>query len=422
MRQVLLLISLCISQGPLAFSQVPASDSNALDLLTRVAQHYSDAKTYDIESIEERTMSREFDQQWSKSILISAEGPGDRSHFEAQTGTGSAAQVSDGKTVWTYHPFEHRYTAKPLGTSEHQGLIPLAEMGLMRAKTARSEFPSMVKRLSAAELLPDQDVTIDGHVVHCKVVRVRNTDEKRVDPNYKFDRRIWIDIDRNEILKTTEHSDSFVQIGGGRLPSVMDVTVVYTKTVLDGPVSDQLFAFKPPLDAHLIDEFPDPRDGPSSMAGDPVPSMKFKSVDGAVKPIESFRGKPMLIDFWATWCAPCIASMPHLAELYELGKSKGLVLISVDQDEDSTKATDFLAKHGYGWPNFHDGDGAIASLMPSNGIPHVVLVNSQGVIAYDGTGMDEDRLRARIAKLGPEFADFAPKPKSTPCSPTVQSK
>ncbi len=156
------------------------------------------------------------------------------------------------------------------------------------------------------------------------------------------------------------------------------------------------------------------------MAGDPIPALTFKSADGKATPIESFRGKPMLIDFWATWCAPCVASMPKLAEIYSEGKEKGLVFISVDQDEDASKASDFLAKKGYTWPNFHDGDGEIEKLMGSSGIPRTVLVDAKGQIVYDGTGGDENHLRAHIAQLGPEFKDLVPK--AAQPSPCVVSK
>jgi thiol-disulfide isomerase/thioredoxin len=124
----------------------------------------------------------------------------------------------------------------------------------------------------------------------------------------------------------------------------------------------------------------------------------------------------VLIDFWATWCAPCVASMPKLAEIYKEGKDKGLVMISVDQDQEASKAADFLAKNGYEWPNFHDGDGEIEKLMGSGGIPRTVLVDAGGQIVYDGTGMDESHLRTHLAKLGPQFRDLTPKPpQPAPC-------
>ena len=149
------------------------------------------------------------------------------------------------------------------------------------------------------------------------------------------------------------------------------------------------------------------------MTGDQVPSLKLKSADGKVVGLDSFRGKPVL---WATWCGPCIAALPRLAQIYQEAKDKGLVLLTVDQDEEPNTADMFLAKKGYTWPNFHDGDGQIEKLVGSSGIPRTLLVDAQGKITYPASGTDEDQLRTAIVKLGPEYATLSPKPKQAPCT------
>ena len=179
--------------------------------------------------------------------------------------------------------------------------------------------------------------------------------------------------------------------------------------MLDQPIADSLFTFTPPADAQLVTAFSKNVFGPD-LAGTKIPPLKFKSVDGKVVPIESFRGKPLLLDFWATWCGPCVAAMPKLAAIHKEAKDKGLVLLSVDQDEEASRATEFFAKKKYDWPDFHDGDGSIEDLMGPYGIPRTVLVDATGKVVDDETGLDEDRLRTALANLGPEYASLAPKP------------
>jgi thiol-disulfide isomerase/thioredoxin/outer membrane lipoprotein-sorting protein len=405
--------ALLLLRAAVAVSQ-PAPATDGLELLQRVAQHYADAKSYYIESTEEINLSSPYDRDWQKTVLIAAEAPGGHFYFEGRGHVGSAIKVSDGKTVWKYHVEESRYTAGAApAVPSATGPVPMSEMALISSQSMKERLAGLGKDLKSAELLPETTIDVAGQPVICAVIKVRNANLKRANPNYSVENIIWIDK-QHEIVVKTEELAAGQLLFNVRSRENRDAITSYTKTVLDGPVPDSVFKFVPPEGAVLIAEFPDPTEslGPS-MKGDTVPALKFKTADGKAVAIESFRGKPVLLDFWATWCAPCVASMPKLAEIYKEGKEKGLVMISVDQDQEPSKAVDFLARNGYQWPNFHDGDGEIEKLMGSGGIPRTVLVDATGQIVYDGTGMDEKRLRTRLAQLGPEFRALTPKP--PPC-------
>ena len=409
------------SVSPTPSNQPPSSTSSidGLDLLTRVAKRYADAKTYTIESVEERTSTAELNHQWSKKLLTAAEAPGDRSYYKGITQAGGAITVSDGKTLWKYRIDEHRYTAESLSSPNPvgSGVVAWQDMGVMDAKRLRENMVYLAKPFKSARRLPDETITWNGQPVLCEVVEVQNADQKRHIPDYTFNTTIWIDADRGTVLKTVEHAHSFLM--PAHIPFEEEVVTIYPKTVLDGVVDEGLFTFTPPADARLIPEFPDPMESMgANKTGDIIPALKLKSADGKVVELASFRGKPVLLDFWATWCAPCVASMPQLAEIYKEGKDKGLVLLSVDQDQEAVTATGFMAKKGYAWPNFHDGDGEIGKLMGASGIPRLVLIDAQGTVVFDTTGSDENKMREHLAKLGPEFADLAPKSKPSPCAGT----
>ncbi len=423
-RAALLPAFLFLLCAGLAFPrQNPKTESSrGLELLTRVARHYANASSYRIEVTEERTIDSAYLRQWTRKEMIAAEAPGGRFHFEGRSGFGSAIKVSDGKTVWKYRADRLRYTARQVSTSDGGKPEPIAmsETAASDAGRLREDLAKLADSLKSAALLPDATVRIDGVPVACEVVRVASSDEMRIRPYYPFVRTIWIDKKHETIVKIVEHAQ-VTAINGPREPEQQDTTTVYSKTVLEGPLPDSEFIFDPPRNAHRIANFPDPMDDGfgNSLAGDPVPPLKLRAADGTETPIESFRGKPMILDFWATWCAPCVAAMPRLAGIYNEGKDKGLLLVSVDRDEDASKATDFLARKGYNWPNFHDGDGEIEKLMGSGAIPRTLIVDAQGAVVYDGSGMDENRLRTHLAQLGPQFADLAPKPpKPAPCVAT----
>jgi len=164
-----------------------------------------------------------------------------------------------------------------------------------------------------------------------------------------------------------------------------------------GPKTVKAASLKPDKDRHV------------------APDFALKDADGRTVHLAEYKGKVVLLDFWATWCGPCVAMLPQMAKIYQEGKDKGLVLLGVDQDEDAATAASFLAKKGYAWANFHDGDGEIEKLMGPAPLPRVVLVDAQGQIVYDGMGMNEKQLRTQLARLGPEFAEMAPKPEPAPC-------
>jgi thiol-disulfide isomerase/thioredoxin len=273
----------------------------------------------------------------------------------------------------------------------------------------------LAKSLKSADRLPDATLDVDGHAISCYVVRVQSSDQKRVPSGYSFDKTIWIDKNRETVLKIVEHAHNHVLVpGAAGIPIEEEITTALANTDLNGPVRDSLFSFIPPSDAKLIQEFPDPLKSLSgtNITGEQVPSLKLKSADGKVVSLDSFRGKPVLIDFWATWCYPCVAALPQLAKIYQEGRDKGLIMLSIDRDEEAKTATDFLSKKGYTWPDFHD-DGDIEKLMGPSGIPRTVLVDAQGKIVYDAIAPNDDQLRTEIAKLGPEYVSLLPK--QAPC-------
>lgn len=420
LRPTVLISAALAVVSSITFAQSPptTSSSDGLELLKEVAKKYAEAKSYYIESVEERTSKSEYSHDWQKTVLTAAESPGNRLYYEGRSNTGSALRVADGTTLWTYHVDDHRYTAKPVSAEESNDhkTIPMSEFALSQAERLRKILSNLAKSLKSAERLADASLKVNGHKVSCKVVRVQSSDEKRVSPNYSFDKVIWIDKDHGTVLRIVEHAHSHMYVGGGPGIPIEEETITnFNNTDLDGPVRDSLFSFTAPADAKLIENFPDPTKhfGGSDMTGEQVPSLKLKSADGKAISLDSFRGKPVLMDFWATWCSPCVTALPKLGKIYEEAKDKGLVLILVDLDEEAKTATDFLAKKGYTWPDFHD-DGEVEKLMGSSGIPREVLIDAQGKIVYDGE-MDEDELRTEIAKLGPEYAFLRPKPKETAC-------
>ena len=131
--------------------------------------------------------------------------------------------------------------------------------------------------------------------------------------------------------------------------------------------------------------------------GKPLKSFEVPSADGG-NPLtpESFGGDVLLVDFWAAWCRPCMAQMPHLVELYTAYNDKGLEILGVSLDSDRKRMEDAAAKVGANWPMFFDGqkwDNELAELFDVRRIPTMILVDRAGkVVAIDPPAAALERL------------------------------
>jgi thiol-disulfide isomerase/thioredoxin len=120
--------------------------------------------------------------------------------------------------------------------------------------------------------------------------------------------------------------------------------------------------------------------------------------------IESLRGKIVVIDFWATWCAPCVAEMPRMKELYAKWKSQGVEFIgvSLDAPEDQgglVRLRAFVSDNDVSWPQYHQGAGWQSDFSSSwgvNSIPCVFVIDHEGNLAATTVG---DELEETVAKL-----------------------
>lgn len=125
---------------------------------------------------------------------------------------------------------------------------------------------------------------------------------------------------------------------------------------------------------------------PGSMAPDFVAS----TLDDAKIRLADFRGKVVLIDFWATWCAPCVAELPTVTKAYEQFADDGFVVISISFDADAATARKFATSKKMTWPQIwaDGGDKSdLAKLYNVAGIPATFLIGPDGkVVAKDLRG------------------------------------
>ncbi len=133
----------------------------------------------------------------------------------------------------------------------------------------------------------------------------------------------------------------------------------------------------------------------------PAPEIDLKSPEGNVIKLSSLKGKVVLIDFWASWCAPCRKENPNVVRLYNKYKNKGFTIYSVSLDTDVASWVNAIEQDGLIWPN-HVSDlkgwkTFLVKLYKFQGIPHTVLVGKDGNIIAEGLRGQE--LENKLAEL-----------------------
>ncbi len=104
---------------------------------------------------------------------------------------------------------------------------------------------------------------------------------------------------------------------------------------------------------------------------------------------EKTIGQPMIVEFWATWCPPCRASIPHLNEIYKKYKDKGLVVIGIT-DENDNVVEKFMKQIPMDYAVAQDKDDDWSKQFGIKGIPHAMLVDKSGKIVWEGHPMQID--------------------------------
>ena len=129
-------------------------------------------------------------------------------------------------------------------------------------------------------------------------------------------------------------------------------------------------------------------DVPNTEVGSPAPEYAAATLDGAPASLEHLRGTVVLLNSWATWCAPCREEIPALQALYERHRAEGLEVIGVSVDgageEESIRR--FAGEFEMTYPIWHDPDDRFGFTFRTIGVPHTFLIDREGVIRWRKQG------------------------------------
>ena len=124
----------------------------------------------------------------------------------------------------------------------------------------------------------------------------------------------------------------------------------------------------------------EPGSTPSEWVGKPAPSFQVKDLNGKELSLKKLHGQVVLLDFWATWCGPCIAEMPNVKKTYEKYKDQKFQIIGISLDRSIEPLKSFVKKEGLAWHQYFDDARILSTMYQVNAIPSTFLIDGEGII------------------------------------------
>jgi len=131
-----------------------------------------------------------------------------------------------------------------------------------------------------------------------------------------------------------------------------------------------------------------------------APRLRLTTLDGGTLDLSAYRGRPVLLNFWATWCGPCVREFPLLRRTLHRRGSAGLVVLGVLVNDGAGRARTFVRQHGGSWPVGIDEGAKAAGAFKVVGLPETVFVRRDGTLSTRVLGeLTQERLDAQLAPI-----------------------
>jgi len=121
----------------------------------------------------------------------------------------------------------------------------------------------------------------------------------------------------------------------------------------------------------------------------PAPELKAQDLSGATKTLADYRGKVVLLNFWASWCPPCLREMPSMERLRVKMAGRPLAIVALDSAETADEVNAYLSKMKLGFPILLDPDGSNTKRWKVFALPTTFLLDASGRVRYVLTGPTE---------------------------------
>jgi len=134
-----------------------------------------------------------------------------------------------------------------------------------------------------------------------------------------------------------------------------------------------------------------------------APDFQLQNLDGQSITLSDFRGKPVVVNFWATWCGPCAFEMPFVQEIYDERSGEGLIVLAINVGESASEVEQFMQNHDLSIPVLLDTDRAVSWQYNIRAFPTTFFIDKDGIIQDKVIGAfpTKKALESRLSEIMP---------------------
>ncbi len=289
--------------------------------------------------------------------------------------------VSDGKTMSTAIGQLKRHTEAdaPESTDELKSdpVVNGILMGMMLTDLLSSDpYAALMDGVKTAKYSGSEQ--IDGVKAH----HLSFTQDQS-------DWEIWIAAEGDPLVKKVkvDLAKAMAKVPGQNGMKNLEMVTTFKNWQVDQPIAPATFVFKAPGGSQKVDSIfgalggrsAEPKRSP--LVGKPAPKVKLKLLDGGDFQLEDHRDKEIvMMDFWATWCGPCVQELPILADVAKAYKDKGVVFRAINLQEQPEQIREFLKSKKIEITVALDSAGQTGSDYGAEAIPMLILIDKKGVV------------------------------------------